>query len=187
MFKISSISKKKKKGSLLLPVFFQKIMMIGLVVGVIMWMIYSSINSEEVSVIMRQERNDVELWHQVLRSDIFRAESESTAINTKTDYQMYFDSTKLTSARSSTGGSSSGLPGDISCNIPLNLSNCINFYPNKYYLKINDGTTTWLFTNNATLSSTFDNYKYKEVIGVITSPNPNPVMGTIYFKTELYE
>ena len=186
MFQISSISKKKHKGSLVLPIFFQKVMMIGLVVGVMMWMIYSSINSEEVSVIMRQERNDVELWHQVLRADMFRAESESTATNTKTDYQMYFDEVKLTFARSSTGGSP-GLPGDISCNTPLNLSNCINFYPNRYYVKITVGTTTWLFTNNVTLSSTFDDYTYKEVIGIIDSTQKNPSMGTIYFKTELYE
>ncbi|MCK5593611.1 MAG: hypothetical protein KAI18_00040 [Candidatus Aenigmarchaeota archaeon] len=181
----ASISKKKKKG-LLLPVFFQKVMMIGLVVGVMMWMIFSTINSEEVSVIMRQERNDVEFWHQILKSDIFRAESETSTTTTQTDYKMYFDESKLDTARSSTGGSTA-LPGDISCNIPLNLSNCINFYPSKYYIKIKVGGDNWLFTNNATLSSAFDNYDYKEVIGVLTPSNPNPTIGTIYFKTELYE
>lgn len=180
MFSVRNISKKKNKG-LLLPIFFQKVMMIGLVTGVMMWMIYSSINSEEVSVIMRQERNDVELWHQVLRSDIFRAESTDSAISTKIDYKMYFDAEKITAVVDSH-------EGDISCTASPPIGHCINFYPNIYYLNITVGTTTWLFTNDAAAQATdFDDYKYKEVIGIIDSANTNPTIGTIYFKTELYE
>lgn len=180
MFQRLSISKKKKKG-LMLPIFFQKVMMIGLVVGVMMWMIYSTINAEEVSVIMRQERNDVEMWHQVLKSDIFRAESEGGTTTTKTDYKMYFDKVKIAHVVSSHNS-------DISCTASNPIEHCINFYPNIYYLNITLGATTWLFTNDATASpSTFDDYKYKEVIGIVDSSNPNPHIGTIYFKTELYE
>lgn len=181
MFQISSLSKKRNKG-LMLPVFFQKVMMIGLVVGVMMWMIFSTINSEEVSVIMRQERNSVELWHQVLRSDIFRAEYDvSTVTDTKTDYNMYFDKDKIIHVTTTHNS-------DISCTASSPIEHCINFYPNRYYLNITLGTTTWLFTNDATASpSTFDDYRYKEVIGIIDSTQKNPSLGTIYFKTELYE
>lgn len=180
------ISKGKRKGQVL-PVFFQKIMLIGLVAGVVMWMIYSSINSEEVTVIMRQERNNVELWHQVLKSDIFRADSEGlTSSATNKDYKSYFSKEKIEYAFSSTNGG--GDVGDISCSFSSPLSNCLDIYPNLYYLNIEFETNEWLFSNDDSWDYiTDDTYTYKETISVIEDTDSLPNMGLIYFRVELFE
>ncbi|MCK5452516.1 MAG: hypothetical protein KAI51_03700, partial [Candidatus Aenigmarchaeota archaeon] len=137
------VQKNTRKG-LLLPIFFEKIMLIGLAVGVIFWIIYSSINTEEVSVIMRQERNDIEIWNQVLKSDIFRAGSDTVSGSGKTDYLMYFDGQKIQDAYDQT---KTGAYGDISCKDSNPVAKCIHFYPIRYYLKVEVGANSWSFTN----------------------------------------
>lgn len=183
-----------RKGQML-PHFFEKIMLIGLVAGVVIWMIYSSINSEEVVVIMRQERNDVELWHQVLKADMFRAETPTTGGSVATDYRMYFDKAKIEQVFTATAidlapGGAVARAGDISCASPSASANCINFHPNRYFLNISYGSDSWLFTNNGP-DTEFPkkdiDYKYREVIGILVPTDPNPGVGMIMFTAELYE
>ena len=184
--------KDKTRKGLLLPVFFEKIMLIALVVGVIFWIIYSAINTEEVSVIMRQERNDVELWNQVLKSDIFRAESDISGSG-KTDYMMYFDWEKINDAFIVTGGTFSGdiiiAPGDISCKDENAVDSCIYFYPTQYYLKIELGDDEWKFTNGDMIDfpPTDNDFKYAETVGILEPSKENPSMGKIMFQAEFYD
>ncbi len=178
-------AKRTRKG-LLLPIFFEKILIVFLVTGVIFWMLYSSINTEEISVTLQQERNEVELWHQVLRSDIFRAESSTSASSERRDMQIYFDKDKIDDAYDDTSGS--GGVGDISCSSGNALDACINFYPNMYMLKIESGDDTWYFSNDGSLStSDFSaSYDFAEIVGV-KHDDPNPSIGNIYFKVDMYE
>ncbi len=186
------VQKDTRKG-LLLPIFFEKIMLIGLAVGVIFWIIYSSINTEEVSVIMRQERNDVEIWNQVLKSDIFRAESDTASGSGKIDYMLYFDKSKIDSALISTGGVKAGdvttVPGDISCSDSNPVAKCIHFYPTRYYLKIEVGADVWEFTNGNVIDIPASNsdFKYAEAIGVLYPSKENPTVGMIMFQADFYD
>ncbi len=186
----------KRKGQML-PVFFGKIMIVCIVIGVIMWMIYSAINSEEIVVTMRQDRNHVELWHQVLKSDIFRMESEDTLYSSGSDYKMYFDWDKIDAAFTDSGGGGI-ISGDISCRAATPVEHCINFYPNQYYLKIYSGYGGWyMFTNdpddkdpNIALDDVYPadgDFEFAEVIGVVRPSNENPAIGKIEFEVKMYE
>ncbi len=179
------VQKDTRKG-LLLPIFFEKIMLIGLAVGVIFWIIYSSINTEEVSVIMRQERNDVEMWNQVLKSDIFRAGADTASGSGKTDYLMYFDRQKIQTTYDQT---KTGIYGDISCSNSNPVARCIHFYPTRYYLRIEVGTDTWEFTNGiaADFPVSDSDFKYAEAVGVLEPPKENPTVGIMRFQADFYD
>ncbi|NOQ37320.1 hypothetical protein GQ472_00400 [archaeon] len=180
------MAKKNTRKGLLLPIFFEKIMLIGLAVGVIFWIIYSSINTEEVSVIMRQERNDVEIWNQVLKSDIFRAGSDTASGLGKTDYLMYFDSQKIQNAYDQT---KTGIYGDISCRDSNPVAKCIHFYPIRYYLKIEVGADSWEFTNGDAADFPVSNsdFKYAEAVGVLEPSKENPSVGKMMFQADFYD
>ncbi|MCK5042809.1 MAG: hypothetical protein KAJ20_01915 [Candidatus Aenigmarchaeota archaeon] len=179
------VQKNTRKG-LLLPIFFEKIMLIGLAVGVIFWIIYSSINTEEVSVIMRQERNDIEIWNQVLKSDIFRAGSDTVSGSGKTDYLMYFDGQKIQDAYDQT---KTGAYGDISCKDSNPVAKCIHFYPIRYYLKVEVGANSWSFTNGDAVDFPVSDsdFKYAEAVGVLEAPKENPSIGKIMFQADFYD